>query len=58
MSDVIQPETDQDQPAVRHVNREAFGGDAEAWMALELVPGVLEGVEGRVEYSPPFKALE
>jgi len=33
-----------------------FGG-GEAWMALELVPGTLEGVEGRVEYSPPFSAF-
>ena len=33
-----------------------FGG-GEAWMALELVPGALEGVEGRVEYSPPFRFL-
>lgn len=33
-------------------------GDGEAWMALELVPGALDGVEGRVEYSPPFRALE
>ena len=30
-----------------------FGG-GEAWMALELVPGVLAGVQGRVEFSPPF----
>ena len=34
-----------------------FGG-GEAWMALELVPGALSDVEGRVEYSPPFRALE
>ncbi len=34
-----------------------FGG-GEAWMALELVRGSLEGVEGRVEFSPPFGALE
>jgi putative acetyltransferase len=33
-----------------------FGG-GEAWMALELVPGVLVSVEGRVEYSPPFEEL-
>lgn len=25
------------------------------WMALELVPGALEGVEGEVKYPPPFK---
>ena len=30
-----------------------FGG-GEAWMAMELVPGTLAGVEGRVEYPPPF----
>lgn len=29
----------------------------EAWMALELVPGALEGVAGRVEYPPPFGVL-
>jgi putative acetyltransferase len=34
-----------------------YGGAAEAWMALELVPGALTGVEGRVEYSPPFADL-
>jgi putative acetyltransferase len=34
-----------------------FGG-GEAWMALELVRGSLEGVEGRIEFSPPFGALE
>ncbi len=34
-----------------------FGG-GEAWMALELVAGLLEGLEGRVEFSPPFTALE
>ena len=32
-----------------------FGG-GEAWMAMELVPGTLAGVEGRVEYPPPFGA--
>ena len=34
-----------------------FGG-GEAWMAVELVPGALAGVEGRVEYPPPFLAFE
>lgn len=34
-----------------------FGG-GEAWMAVELVPGALAGVEGRVEYPPPFRAFE
>lgn len=33
-------------------------GSGEAWMALELVPGALSAVEGRVEYSPPFRAFE
>ena len=33
-----------------------FGG-GEAWMALELVPGALSGVEGRVEFSLPFRAF-
>ncbi len=32
-----------------------FGGRA-AWMALELVPGVLGGVTGWVRYPPPFGA--
>jgi putative acetyltransferase len=31
-----------------------FGG-GDAWMALELVPGALDGVKGRVEYPPPFR---
>jgi putative acetyltransferase len=30
-----------------------FGG-GDAFMALELVPGALESVTGRVEYAPPF----
>ncbi|MDG2286175.1 MAG: N-acetyltransferase, partial [Alphaproteobacteria bacterium] len=34
-----------------------FGG-GETWMALELEPGALAGVAGRVEYSPPFGAFE
>jgi len=25
-----------------------------SWMALELAPGALTGIEGRVEYPPPF----
>ena len=29
----------------------------EAFMALELVPGALEGVTGEVRYSPPFEAV-
>ncbi len=34
-----------------------FDGD-DAWMAMELVPGSLNGIVGRVEYSPPFAGLE
>lgn len=30
----------------------------EAFMALELVPGALAGVSGKVEYAPPFHDLE
>lgn len=30
-----------------------FGG-RDSWMAMELVPGALEGVSGRVRYPPPF----
>jgi putative acetyltransferase len=33
-----------------------FGG-GEAWMALELVPGALEGIEGPVEFPQPFGAF-
>ena len=33
-----------------------FGG-GDSWMALELVPGALDGVAGRVQYPPPFGAL-
>jgi putative acetyltransferase len=29
----------------------------EAFMALELVPGALEGIEGEVQYPPPFGDL-
>ena len=32
-----------------------FGG-GDSWMALELVPGALDGVVGRVQYPPPFGA--
>lgn len=34
-----------------------FGG-GEAWMALELWPDAMKGIEGRVEFSPPFKVFE
>ncbi len=30
----------------------------ESFMALELVPGALDGVAGRVQYPPPFRAWE
>jgi putative acetyltransferase len=30
-----------------------FGG-GDSWMAVELVPGALAGVVGRVEYPEPF----
>jgi putative acetyltransferase len=33
-------------------------GAGDSWMALELVAGSLRGVVGRVEYAPPFGALE
>ena len=33
-----------------------FGG-GEAWMAVELVPGALAGVAGRVEWAGPFSSL-
>lgn len=33
-----------------------FGG-GDAWMALELVPGALTDVAGRIEYPPPFDAF-
>lgn len=32
--------------------RSPFSGDI--WMALELVPGGLRGIEGEVRYPPPF----
>lgn len=33
-------------------------GEGEAWMALELIPGSLSGVTGRVVYPPPFAMFE
>jgi len=33
-----------------------FGG-GESWMALELVPGALAGVAGKVEYPSPFNEV-
>jgi putative acetyltransferase len=32
-----------------------FGDAGEAWMALELVPGALAGIGGKVIYPEPFK---
>lgn len=34
-----------------------FGG-GDAWMALELVEGALSGIEGTVQYPPPFGNFE
>lgn len=31
--------------------------NGESWMALELVPGALRGICGRVRYPPPFNSL-
>lgn len=42
--------------AARRLESPFGGGDA--WMALELVPQALDGVEGRVEYPPPLTAFE
>ena len=33
-------------------------GSGDVWMAMELSPGALDGVEGRVEYAAPFSAFE
>ena len=33
-------------------------GSGETWMAVELAPGAMEGIAGRVEYSPPFGVFE
>jgi putative acetyltransferase len=34
-----------------------FGG-GDTWMAMEHVPGALEGVVGKVDYPPPFGLFE
>lgn len=34
-----------------------YGDVGEAWMALELVPGALNGVHGRVVYPPAFDGV-
>jgi putative acetyltransferase len=35
--------------------RSSYSGPS--FMALELVPGALDGVEGEVRYPPPFEGL-
>jgi putative acetyltransferase len=39
--------------------RELHGpfGSGDAWMALELVPGALDGIKGTVEYPQAFRDL-
>jgi len=32
-------------------------GSGESWMALELTPGALNKVAGRIDYSPPFNSI-
>ncbi len=34
-----------------------FGDCGEAWMALELIPGALQGVRGKVVYPPVFNSV-
>lgn len=34
-----------------------FGNCGEAWMALEIIPGALAGVRGRVVYPPAFDGI-
>ncbi len=34
-----------------------FGG-GETWMAIELIPDALTGIEGYVKYPPPFQMFE
>jgi len=33
-------------------------GEGESWMAVELEPGALAGIQGCVEYAPPFFSLD
>lgn len=44
-------------PELAQTLESPFGG-GESWMALELTPGALAGVEGTVIYSPPFSMFE
>jgi putative acetyltransferase len=34
-----------------------FGDAGRAWMALEMIPGALRGLRGRVVYPPPFESV-
>ena len=43
-------------PELARSLKSPFGG-GDAWMALEIEPGALDGVEGTVEYSQPFMML-
>ncbi len=45
------------RPAERPGVRAPFPVPTDAWMALELVPGALAGVEGLVRYPPAFAAV-
>lgn len=62
----IRQETPADLAAIRQVNRSAFARHArslaatfsgEGWMAIELAPGVLTRISGRVQYTAPFLAF-
>lgn len=44
-------------PAVRFGLRSEYPAAAEAFMALELVPGALTGATGLVRYAPAFAAV-
>jgi putative acetyltransferase len=42
-------------PALAGHLKSTFSGK-DSFMAIELVPGALDGVAGRVQYTPPFGA--
>lgn len=44
-------------PAATYGIRPPFEAPSEAFLACALQPGALEGIEGVVEYSPPFDAV-
>lgn len=50
----IRPETPSDYPAITEVNDLAFGQPDEAFMALELKKGALDGTGGVAEYPEEF----